>query len=320
MRTTIKIILLTLFMIFSLFIGKVNADSNIEFSIESKEGVKAGDTVSFIIRMDNVSEQDKKPVGIKLDVYYEKDLLEFVSAEKKDVANGSIDLNQDYPEEGRIRIGVVSISAIKNSGELYAVTFKVKNDITKNEAEVRLEINELIDADDNEIPYTVKNGIIKFEGVQVQNTSQQNDEQENENVQNTEGVEGQETGNLTLTSGESKNIKDIIKEKYPDMNVQGQLTWKVENPEILEIDDQGNIIQKKEGTTNVEVTDEEGNTKTIPITISSVTSNTDEAQEPNQVEADDSKNIVILVVGIIIAIIIVVIIIIIIIKKKRKKI
>ena len=320
MRTTIKIILLTLFMIFSLFIGKVNADSNIEFSIESKEGVKAGDTVSFIIRMDNVSEQDKKPVGIKLDVYYEKDLLEFVSAEKKDVANGSIDLNQDYPEEGRIRIGVVSISAIKNSGELYAVTFKVKNDITKNEAEVRLEINELIDADDNEIPYTVKNGIIKFEGAQVQNTSQQNDEQENENVQNTEGVEGQETGNLTLTSGESKNIKDIIKEKYPDMNVQGQLTWKVENPEILEIDDQGNIIQKKEGTTNVEVTDEEGNTKTIPITISSVTSNTDEAQEPNQVEADDSKNIVILVVGIIIAIIIVVIIIIIIIKKKRKKI
>ena len=320
MRTTIKIILLTLFMIFSLFIGKVNADSNIEFSIESKEGVKAGDTVSFIIRMDNVSEQDKKPVGIKLDVYYEKDLLEFVSAEKKDVANGSIDLNQDYPEEGRIRIGVVSISAIKNSGELYAVTFKVKNDITKNEAEVRLEINELIDADDNEIPYTVKNGIIKFEGVQVQNTSQQNDEQENENVQNTEGVEGQETGNLTLTSGESKNIKDIIKEKYPDMNVQGQLTWKVENPEILEIDGQGNIIQKKEGTTNVEVTDEEGNTKTIPITISSVTSNTDEAQEPNQVEADDSKNIVILVVGIIIAIIIVVIIIIIIIKKKRKKI
>ena len=320
MKTIMQVILLALIIITILFTSKVNASSGIEFSINNKEGVKAGDTFSLIIRIDNVPEQNKKKEGIKLDVLYENNLLEFVSASKKDAVSGAIDLSQNYPEEGRIRIGVVSMLSMDKSGELYEVTFKAKNDLIKSESEVRIEIKELIDADNNEIPYTVKNGTIKFEGAQLQNDSQKSsNEQAVENVQNNEEVKEQESETVTIENGKSKNIKDIIKEKYPEIDTQSNLTWKVENPEILDIDDQGNITPKKEGITNIEVTDENGNTKTIPITIGSITSNSDETQEEAVKEAktDNNKDVGIIVVGVIIAIVIVLASLIIV-KKKRK--
>ncbi len=323
MKHKFGIIILIILLVNLLFITNVNANGEIEFSIDGKEQVKSGDTISLIIRASNMENQEKKPVGIKLDVYYEKELLEFVSAQKKDVANNSFELNQNYPEEGRIRIGIVSMYSIDKSGELYEVKFKAKENLSKEQTEVRIEVNELIDGDDNEIPSTVKNGIVSFDKTQVtennnaQSVQPENNQSSDGQVENSQNVANQnkvqteenteKAQNIIIKKEENKNIKDLIKENYPTIDTEKSLTWTVENPEILEIDEEGNITPKNVGTTNIEITDTEGNKQLMPITIDeNIASIPEDCLPPEQKNLDMGK---LIIIGIIILVILVFIII-----------
>lgn len=323
MKHKFGIIILIILLVNLLFITNVNANGEIEFSIDGKEQVKSGDTISLIIRASNMENQEKKPVGIKLDVYYEKELLEFVSAQKKDVANNSFELNQNYPEEGRIRIGIVSMYSIDKSGELYEVKFKAKENLSKEQTEVRIEVNELIDGDDNEIPSTVKNGIVSFDKTQVtennnaQSVQPENNQSSDGQVENSQNVANQnkvqteenteKAQNIIIKKEENKNIKDLIKENYPTIDTEKSLTWTVENPEILEIDEEGNITPKNVGTTNIEITDAEGNKQLMPITIDeNIASIPEDCLPPEQKNLDMGK---LIIIGIIILVILVFIII-----------
>ncbi len=104
----------------------VFASSNVEFSIENKENVKSGDTINLKIKTANIEGQEKKISGIKLDIFYDKNDFEFVSAEQLDAANGTICLHENYADEGRIRIGAASLTGLKKSGEMYQIVLKAK--------------------------------------------------------------------------------------------------------------------------------------------------------------------------------------------------
>lgn len=121
-----KIIAISIILLIILSNITVFASSDVEFSIGDQENVKPGDTVKLEITVENIEEQEKKISGIKLDVFYNKDDFDFVSAKHLDASNGAICLHENYTEEGRIRIGAASLTGLEQSGKLYEVNLKAK--------------------------------------------------------------------------------------------------------------------------------------------------------------------------------------------------
>ncbi len=67
-----------------------------------------------------------------------------------------------------------------------------------------------------------------------------------------------ETGtvNYTFTSGDARQLV-----------ADSESTFESSNPEVVEVDEDGNIVAKNVGTTVITVTDKEGNTKQVEITV-----------------------------------------------------
>ena len=110
-----------------------------------------------------------------------------------------------------------------------------------------------------------------------------------------------------IIDDKENNIKDILKERNSILDTEKQLTWTVENPEIAEIDEKGNVLPKTEGQTNLIVKDETGNVEVIPIEIVGA--------ENNNSENNFKTYIVISIILMIILIIVVIVLF----KKKRRK-
>mgnify|MGYP005783547007 CR=1 FL=1 len=324
----IIIILLTLILIISVNSIKVNASEKIVFSVNNISDAEKGSNVTVILKGENLEEASPKPIGIKLDVFYDSNVLEYVSAEKGEAAGSAITLHENYTDEGRIRIGIVSFMDINKSGEMYLIQFKVKDNVNVSSSDIKLEIAEVSDSSGNEISCDVQNATITIKGNQniedqagKQEEASNDDNSENDktesNEQNSsegnnnteEKTEKQEdtTKKISITE-QDKNITNLLKEDT-NLDTEKELTWEVENPDILEIDESGNIIPKTEGTTNVIVRDENNEEEIVTIEIG------DEVEE--NAESNNEKNILPIVL-VIIAILTLAIIVFVILKKRKK--
>ena len=320
MRTIqkITIIFLTLLLVGILTIN-VHASEKITFSIDNLNDVEQGSNITLTLKGENFEDANPKPIGIKLDVFYDADVLEYISAEKGSVVGSTMALHENYTDEGRIRIGIVSFTSIDKSGDLYSIQFKVKDNLQVSNSDVRIEISEVSDSSGNEIDADVKNATITFKGVEkteqnveniseISNTETEtngNDEETNNEAEvnvsdeqvNDNGENNNTTKKINFTQ-QDENISNMLNQNT-SLDIENGLEWEIENPEVLEIDEEGNITPKANGTTNVIVRDRNGNEEVITI------------------EVEEQNTTFIIILGIIIIIIIIVIIIIII-KKKRK--
>ena len=157
--------------------------------------------------------------------------------------------------------------------------------------------------------------IIQVYGITDENnvSLENNDESKLGNIQDTAGNNGLINEQNTqikeiIIDDKENNIKDVLKERNSTLDTEKQLTWTVENPEIAEIDEKGNILPKTEGQTNIIVKDE-----VIPIEI--VSAENANLEENNNSENNFKSYIVISVILMIILIIVVIVLF----KKKRSK-
>ena len=162
--------------------------------------------------------------------------------------------------------------------------------------------------------------IIQVYGITDENnvSLENNEESKLGNIQDTAGNNGLINEQNTqiqeiIIDDKENNIKDILKERNSTLDTEKQLTWTVENPEIAEIDEKGNILPKTEGQTNIIVKDETGNEEVIPIEI--VSAENANLEENNNSENNFKSYIVISVILMIILIIVVIVLF----KKKRSK-
>ena len=213
MKTKTILVIAVFLIILSIIMPTANASTNVEFSINSKNGIKAGKEFPTIVRIDNIPEQEQKPSGIKFDLFYDKDVLEVVSIKKKDTLNGTFEINKNYPDEGRIRMGFATIGGLQKSGELYEIKFKAKEKLTKKECELRIEVKELTDSENNSLQYITKNGTIKFAG-KIETTSQENID----NQEQKENTDGQENNTETTENENSQNEEQKNSAKKDDEN------------------------------------------------------------------------------------------------------
>ena len=158
MRTIqkITIIFLTLLLVGILTIN-VHASEKITFSIDNLNDVEQGSNITLTLKGENFEDANPKPIEIKVDVFYDADVLEYISAEKGSVVGSTMALHENYTDEGRIRIGIVSFTSIDKSGDLYSIQFKVKDNLQVSNSDVRIEISEVSDSSGNEIDADVKN-------------------------------------------------------------------------------------------------------------------------------------------------------------------
>ena len=213
MKTKTILVIAVFLIILSIIMPTANASTNVEFSINSKNGIKAGKEFPTIVRIDNIPEQEQKPSGIKFDLFYDKDVLEVVSIKKKDTLNGTFEINKNYPDEGRIRMGFAAIGGLQKSGELYEIKFKAKEKLTKKECELRIEVKELTDSENNSLQYITKNGTIKFAG-KIETTRQENID----NQEQKENTDGQENNTETTENENSQNEEQKNSAKKDDEN------------------------------------------------------------------------------------------------------
>ncbi len=213
MKTKTILVIAVFLIILSIIMPTANASTNVEFSINSKNGIKAGKEFPTIVRIDNIPEQEQEPSGIKFDLFYDKDVLEVVSIKKKDTLNGTFEINKNYPDEGRIRMGFATIGGLQKSGELYEIKFKAKEKLTKKECELRIEVKELTDSENNSLQYITKNGTIKFAG-KIETTSQENID----NQEQKENTDGQENNTETTENENSQNEEQKNSAKKDDEN------------------------------------------------------------------------------------------------------
>ena len=177
LKSNIKVIciIFMMFIMSNFILLQSKANAEISFSVDSLNEVEKSSNIAVNIKGENFENASKKPNGIKFDLFYDSSLLEFVSAQKGDAVSSAIDLNENYTDEGRVRIGIVSLTSINKSGIFYQVTFKVKDNISVNSSDLKLEMKEVSNSSGEELETTVKNGVINFKRSDVQKSEETED-------------------------------------------------------------------------------------------------------------------------------------------------
>lgn len=307
----------------------VKASDKITFSVEDINDVEPASTINVVVQAKNLENASQKPIGIKLDLLYNPDVIEYISAEKGKNAGSAIALHENYTDEGRIRIGLVSFADMNQSGEYYSVQFKVKDNISVASTPITLEVAEVSDSSGNAINCNIQNAIISFKGVTTQENPKQEekDDANKEEINSENQVENNEKDNekeeakgednvdkteqslgiaqkIAITD-KDENITSFLKEDSK-LEVGTELTYEVENPEILEIDEQGNIVPKEKGTTKVTIRDTNNQEEIITIEVGD--------EETLEEKSEVSTGIILISLGVIIIVVTVTIVV----KKKKE--
>ena len=264
-RTKNKTILILIVIILNVLIcSQVNASSKIKFSVEDVKDVERSSTITVKIKGENIENCDEKLVGLKFDLYYNNEQLEYISSKKGEAVSGTFDLSENYEDEGRVRIGIVTLSSINTSGTFYELTFKVKDDIKEQTGTFKIEVKEASSEDGKQLECDTQDGTITY----ISDLVNKNEKIEEIQKDIEEEIKNKENGDIKETiiisvKDTNKNIKDIA-----NLDSSKNLTYKVEDENILQVDEDGRIIAKTEGKTNIIVTDEDGYEEIIPIEVS----------------------------------------------------
>lgn len=268
--------------------------------VETPETAKVGDVITAKVMVDSI---DSSAVGLKLDVQYDADRLEYVSDQAGEKAKGTMNLSKHVPEEQRVRVGIVALLGLRENGCYYEVQFKVK-EVASTTTSIDVKVAELTDSSGTELAYTTSATNLRIEGsepVQEQETPKEEPDNTTTNPLTTEGEtpegetqEAPETTNPTkqpaiqipLLSATTSNIKDYFTQEQPE-----ELSWNIQDVQIAELKEDGTIVPKQAGNTNIIITDKEGNVVAeYPLEIT-------EEEAPQKQKTNMGVLIVIMIIG-----------------------
>ena len=190
--------------------------------------------VDLNIIMENI-ETSRKLVALRIDVKYDPSMLEFVQSKAGKDLKATIKYDEDFPDEGRFSIAILSVGGLNKDGLYYSATFKIKEGITED-IPINLEIGEAADEDGNAIN-------IKTQGIVIK-THSNNEEQPLESQTQIQQEE-------TRASEPISNIGDIVTDRIISTDENSELSYEVEDDSVIEVLEDGTIIPNKDGTTEV---------------------------------------------------------------------
>ncbi len=155
-------IFLALMMLFSLFSISAFAESKIMLSLTS-ETVYAGDEITLNLFISDNS----KMSGAVIDISYDKDMLEFVSAEQGAILDktANVSIKNIDGDNSKVRFTYLAPnSSVTSEGVIMSVTFKALPNATGN-TDLTLSIPNAADfvtQDLEKIPYEISNSVVKI--------------------------------------------------------------------------------------------------------------------------------------------------------------
>ncbi len=231
--------IIAFFSVFALIVGVLNvfslSASTPQVYLEDVAKYDNSENVTVSIYMKDV---DTKIVTLGLDLKYNTSKLEYVSSKAGKDLKATLKLDENFPEESRVAIGIIAMSGLKNNGLYYQITFKVKDD-SKN-IPLEISVREATDSDENDIP-------IKTQGAEIKITKEKTEKKEDKVVKPIENFEIENVEDLT-------SIENIISENASiEIGAEDVITYEVEDTNIVEILNDGTIIPNKNGTSKVKL-------------------------------------------------------------------
>ena len=283
MKLIKKIIFILILLFFASHI-KVYGANTPYFYIDDVTKDDNSETVDIKFYAENMKESSLSKIGFVIN--YDSSKLEYVSSRLGDGISSDIKMADNRELDGKIRFGIVSMTNINTNGLYYIVRFKVKD--TKSDIPLDLSLKESKNISDKNVAVSYSGGSIKMKS---------KDGKTNDN---------QKIDDFHYTNDDDKeiSIEDIIKENGKvDFSDDDELTYEIEDSDVISIMHNGTIIANKDGKTNVrvklngktignvEVTVEQGKIREIngseeevKFEETSVSSN-----DPNRIAADEIK-------------------------------
>ncbi len=202
---------LTLFMLISLFSFSAFAESKAKLSLTS-ETVYAGEEFTLNLFISDNS----KMSGAVIDINYDKNILEFVSAEQGAILDktANISIKNIDGENAKVRFTYLAPnSSVTSEGVIMSVTFKALANATGN-TDLKLTIpnaGDFITSDLEKISYEVSNSVVKI----INSTYAEPNESETSST-STEASSSTPTDNSSQSSSEQESVTVT-----PDKNDNG---------------------------------------------------------------------------------------------------
>lgn len=216
------------------------ADGTPKLFLEDTVKYENSDKVTLNIRMENI-ESAEKIVALGINVKYDASKLEFTGSKAGKDLKATIKHDQDFPEEGRFSIAIISVSGLSKDGLYYSATFRVKEGVKEN-IPIELEVSEATDSDGNNINIETTGTIIKLSSEQKEETKIL--EPTNQVVENFEITEIEPVTSIETVITENGNI---------EVREEDVLSYEVENSNVIELLDDGTIIPNQDGTSKVKL-------------------------------------------------------------------
>ena len=219
--------------------------------------------VTLNINMENIESADPI-VALRIDLKYDSSKMEFAGAKAGKDLKATLKYDEDFPDENRFSIAAISLNGLENNGLYYTVSFKIKENVNEN-IPIELSIKEATNSDGKNIKIESSGTTIKLSDDKIEN---------NEETKKLEQTD-QTIENFELTNIEPlTSIETIITENgNVEVREEDILSYEVENPDVVELLNDGTMIPNKDGLTKVKlkINGQDVGTATIEVKDGNIT-------------------------------------------------
>lgn len=221
--------------------------------IEGIEKDENSDKVNLNIIMENI-ESANKMVALRIDVKYDPEKLEFINSKAGKDLKATIKYDEDFPDEGRFSIAILSVGGLSKNGLYYTATFKIKDGVTKD-IPIGLEIGEATDDDGHSIKIDTEGTTIK-----LSSDAEEPEQIEEPIVQIINEFEVADIGPTTTIGSILTENTDI------SLRENDVVHYEIEDTSVIQILEDGTLVPINDGTCEVTLRidgQEDENTKVL---------------------------------------------------------
>lgn len=218
------------------------AQSTPKIYIKDAVKVFSSDTVTLDIYTENLPENI---CALGLDIKYDSSKLEYVNSKEGENLSATMKTAENFPSENRLAIGIVALSGLKENGHYYSITFKVLDD--SSDIEVNLKLREASDFNGDDVFVNVESGKIKM-------LSSNDDTEEDDTNVLKNGDDFKISFFETEELQNPDSIPNILQRELSMVITYDDIfNYTVKDKNIVEILEDGTIIPNNDGSTKVRV-------------------------------------------------------------------
>lgn len=210
--------------------------------------------ITVDLNMENLNDS---VASLGLNIIYDENKLEYISSKHGKNLKTTVQMSE-YVTNNKISVRIKGQDGLKTDGTYYQLTFKILNE-TEEQIPINLELKEVKDINGNNVQCNISNGIIytKKQEQPVSDNKDSNDKAEETNKNDNKNEEKQDKPLIKpfdkTDVKPEETLNEIINSNIESNNTvkKENLKYEVKDKDILEVLDNGTMIPKKDGITQI---------------------------------------------------------------------